>query len=119
MQSNSVTRPLAKEKKKKKGEKVALYCTCLSELEVQNCKSTLQSALVFFFLSIYVHQKKSIQSFLQTRTHTRKKKITTVLRQYQFHLLFEQELKKSNRDLGSDWHTGCYNQPTLSVTDGK
>lgn len=84
------------------------HYTCLTVLEVQNCKSTIQSALVF--LSKYIKKSTS---------HSLTQKNLTVLRQYQFQLLFGQEFKKGKETIGSDWHTGCYNQPTLSVTDGK
>lgn len=91
-------------------------------LEVQDRKSTIQSALVF--LSKYVHQnqkknrkkkkKKNHPSHSVTHKHitvfkTISVSVTAVAR----------VIKKETDTVGSDWHTGCYNQPTLSVTDGK
>lgn len=109
VQFNSITRPFANRKTVKQS-----HYTCSTVLEVQNCKSTIQSALVFF-LSKYIFKK------VNPVIHTHKKHIT-VLRQHQFQLLFEEELeikRERTETLGSDWHTGCYNQPILSVTDGK
>lgn len=86
MQFNSITRPFVNRKTVKQS-----HYTCSTILEVQNCKSTIQSALVFFFLSKYI--KKSQPSHSDTRTQ----KHITVLRQYQFQLMFEQELEKKEQ----------------------
>lgn len=117
MQSNSVTRPVA-QKKKKKVKKLRYTVHVYLNWKCRTVKVPYKVLWFFFFLAnMYI---KKVHSIIPSNTHAhQRKKITTVLRQCQFHLLFEQELKKSNRDLGSDWHTGCYNQPTLSVTDGK
>lgn len=72
--------------------------------------------LWFFLANTYIktkQNKKSPQSFSHTQTHHCFKTIwvsvTAVAR----------VIKKERDTVGSDWHTGCYNQPTLSVTDGK
>lgn len=83
VQFTSTTRPFVNRKTVKQSR-----YTSSTELEVQNCKSTIQSALVF--LSKYFKKVDPV-------THSHKKHIT-VLRQYQFQLLFEPELEKRNRD---------------------
>lgn len=91
VQSTSTTRPFANRKTAKQSR-----YTCSTVLEVQNCKSTIQSALVFFL----ANTSKSQPSHSLTHSLTHTQNHITVLRQYQFQLLFEQELEKRNRDTG-------------------
>lgn len=82
--------------------------TCSTVLEVQNCKVPYK--VLWFFLSKHI---KKVNPVIQS--HTQKHIIGLRKYQFQLQLLFEQ----GQKSLGSDWHTECYNQPTLSVADGK
>lgn len=66
MQFNSTTRPFANRKTVKQSR-----YTCSTVLEVQNCKSTIQSALVFFLANT---SKNSTQSFTHIHTYTHSQK---------------------------------------------